>query len=120
MRPTNPAGKTSVAAGTARHSSTSSPTNSRIAPPSDTRDAAGTVSTVMIATTLLVDTRAAAAMLGRTANTLKRWRYEGVGPDYVVFQRRVRYDVNVLRDYIARNTRVASVRACSEVTRGDL
>jgi hypothetical protein len=66
----------------------------------------------------LVDTWAAGAVLGRSVNTLKRWRYEGVGPDYVVFQGRVRYDVAVLRDYIAKNTRVPSVRASLEETRG--
>ncbi len=31
----------------------------------------------------LVDTREAARILGKSPNTLKRWRYEGVGPDYV-------------------------------------
>jgi hypothetical protein len=68
----------------------------------------------------LVDTRAAAAVLSRSVNTLKRWRYQGVGPDYVVFQGRVRYDVAVLRDYIAKHTRVPSVRASMEETRGAL
>ena len=30
----------------------------------------------------LVDTHGAAEILGRSANTLKSWRAEGVGPDY--------------------------------------
>jgi hypothetical protein len=64
----------------------------------------------------LVDTKTAATILGRSSNTLKRWRHEGVGPDYVLFQGRVRYDIAVLRDYIAKNTRTPSVRAASERT----
>ncbi len=68
----------------------------------------------------LINPRAAAALLGRSANTLKRWRYEGVGPDYVVIEGRVSYDLAVLRDYIAKNTRVPSVRASWEATRGAL
>ena len=50
--------------------------------------------------------------------TLKRWRYEGTGPEYVEIEGRVRYDVRVLLDYIKRNTRVPSVRAAMEETRG--
>jgi hypothetical protein len=68
----------------------------------------------------LVNTRAAATILSRSVNTLKRWRYEGVGPDYVVIEGRVSYDLAVLRDYIAQNTRVPSVRASWEATRGAL
>jgi len=68
----------------------------------------------------LVNTGTAASILCRSRNTLKRWRYEGVGPDYVVIEGRVSYDLAVLRDYIAKNTRVPSVRASWEATRGDL
>lgn len=57
-------------------------------------------------------------MLGRSANTLKRWRYEGVGPEYVEIAGRVRYDVAVLEEYIRQNTRMPSVRAATETTRG--
>jgi predicted site-specific integrase-resolvase len=66
----------------------------------------------------LVTTSVAAKILGRSANTLKRWRYEGVGPAYVQFEGRVRYDVNVLLDYIRENTRIPSVRAAMEEIRG--
>lgn len=62
----------------------------------------------------LVNTHAAARVLGRSANTLKRWRYEGAGPAYVVIEGRVLYDVAVLRDYIRQNTRTPSVRAATE------
>ena len=41
----------------------------------------------------LVNTRRAAEILGRSPNTLKRWRYEGVGPRYVEMEGRVSYDV---------------------------
>lgn len=59
----------------------------------------------------LVDTEEAARLLGRPASTLKRWRYEGVGPDWIVIERRVMYDVAVLLEYVKRNTRFVSVRA---------
>jgi len=62
----------------------------------------------------LVATRRAAQILGRSPATLKRWRYEGIGPDYVEFESRVRYDLRVLLDFIEKNTRVPSVRAALE------
>lgn len=66
----------------------------------------------------LVSTQQAAKILGRSPATLKRWRCEGIGPNFVVIERRVLYDVKVLLDYIRKNTRVASVRACMETSRG--
>ena len=66
----------------------------------------------------LVNSRRAAEILGRSANTLKRWRAEGVGPDYVEIAGRVRYDVAVLVDFIRKNTRTPSVRAVLEDARG--
>jgi hypothetical protein len=65
----------------------------------------------------LVNTHKAAEILGRSTATLKRWRAEGVGPDWIELQGRVSYDVNVLLEYIRKNTRVASVRAAMEETR---
>lgn len=65
----------------------------------------------------LVNTRKAAEILGRSPNTLKRWRYEGVGPSYVEIEGRVSYDVAVLIEYINVNTRVPSVRAYMEESR---
>jgi predicted site-specific integrase-resolvase len=62
----------------------------------------------------LVNPKKAAEILGRSVNTLKRWRYEGVGPDWVELEGRVSYDVKVLLEYIEKNTRVASVRAALE------
>jgi hypothetical protein len=64
-----------------------------------------------------VATKRAAEILGRSPETLKRWRYEGTGPQYVVFEGRVSYDVGVLLEYITKNTRVPSVRAAMEETR---
>ena len=64
----------------------------------------------------LVDTRRAAAILGRSAATLKRWRCEGIGPNWIELEGRVSYDLAVLLEYIRRNTRVASVRAVMEET----
>lgn len=68
-------------------------------------------------TPYLVNTRKAAEILGRSPATLKRWRAEGVGPDWIELQGRVSYDVNVLLEYIQKNTRVASVRAAMEEAR---
>jgi predicted site-specific integrase-resolvase len=65
-----------------------------------------------------IATKRAAEILGRSPATLKRWRYEGTGPEYVEIEGRVRYDVRVLLDYIKKNTRVPSVRAAMEETRG--
>jgi hypothetical protein len=62
----------------------------------------------------LVATNRAAEILGRSAATLKRWRYEGIGPDYVEIEGRVRYDLNILLEFIKKNTRVSSVRAALE------
>lgn len=65
----------------------------------------------------LVDTHRAAEILGRSAATLKRWRHEGVGPDWIEIEGRVSYDVKVLLEYIQKNTRIASVRAAMEEIR---
>jgi len=65
----------------------------------------------------LVDTRKAAEILGRSPATLKRWRHEGIGPDWIELEGRVSYDVSVLLEYIRKNTRVASVRAAMEEAR---
>jgi hypothetical protein len=65
----------------------------------------------------LVDTHEAARILGRSAVTLKRWRHEGIGPNWIELEGRVSYDVAVLLEYIRRNTRVASVRAAMEEAR---
>ena len=65
----------------------------------------------------LVDTHEAAKILGRSAVTLKRWRHEGIGPNWIELEGRVSYDLAVLSEYIRRNTRVASLRAAMEETR---
>jgi len=65
----------------------------------------------------LVNARKAAEILGRSAATLKQWRAEGVGPNWIELQGRVSYDVNLLLEYIQKNTRVASVRAAMEEAR---
>lgn len=62
----------------------------------------------------LINTRRAAKILGRSEATLKRWRYEGVGPNWVSMEGRVRYDLSVLLSYIEEHTQVPSVRAARE------
>src|SRR5437879_10797055 len=59
-----------------------------------------TVSTKTIQFPTLVDTREAAKILGRSVATLKRWRYEGTGPNWIEPQGRVSYDVSVLLEFI--------------------
>jgi hypothetical protein len=66
----------------------------------------------------LVTPKQAAEILGRSVNTLKRWRYEGIGPEWIELEGRVSYDVKVLLAYIEKNTRVPSLRAAMEVGRG--
>lgn len=68
----------------------------------------------------LVSTQQAAKILGRSPATLKRWRCEGIGPNFILIERRVSYDVRVLLEYLKRNTRVPSVRAAMETPRGAL
>lgn len=68
----------------------------------------------------LVKPDQAARMLGRSVDTLKRWRYEGIGPDYVVIEGRIMYDVQAIADHIRKGTRVPSVRAAREGPRGGL
>jgi hypothetical protein len=65
----------------------------------------------------LVDTRKAAEILGRSIATLKRWRHEGIGPNWIEIEGRVSYDVDILLEFIRKGTRVASVRAAMEDTR---
>ena len=65
----------------------------------------------------LVNTRTAAEILGRSVATLKRWRCEGIGPNWIEMEGRVSYDVSVLLDYIRKGTRGASVRAAMEEAR---
>jgi hypothetical protein len=66
----------------------------------------------------LVDQKVAAEMLAVTPHTMERWRYEGVGPEYIKIGsgRRgiVRYDVRVLLAFIRANTHVPSVRAAQD------
>ncbi len=72
------------------------------------------ISTARSAIPELVNSRRAAEILGKSVATLKRWRYEGVGPNWVAMEGSIMYDVAVLLDYIKRNTKVASVRAAWE------
>src|SRR5579883_2872994 len=66
----------------------------------------------------LIDTRKAAEILGRSVATLKRWRCEGIGPNWIEIEGRVSYDVVVLLEFIQKGTRVASVPAAMEDARG--
>jgi hypothetical protein len=44
----------------------------------------------------LVNTQDAARILSRSVATLKRWRCEGIGPNWIELEGRVSYDVAVL------------------------
>ncbi len=65
----------------------------------------------------LVNTQQAAEILSRSSATLKRWRHEGIGPDWIEIEGRISYDVAVLLEFIRKSTRVASVRAAMEEAR---
>lgn len=62
----------------------------------------------------LVNTRKAAEILCHSATTLKRWRYQGVGPGWVRLHGRVCYEVSVLLQYIQKHTETPSVEAARE------
>ncbi len=62
----------------------------------------------------LLNTREAAKLLGRSPATLKRWRHEGVGPDWIEIEKRVSYDREVLLKFIQQHTKKPSVRASAE------
>jgi len=64
-----------------------------------------TISTKTIPFPTLVDTREAARILGRSVATLKRWRYEGTGPNWMELQGRVSYDVSVLLEFLVLHRR---------------
>ena len=52
------------------------------------------------------DPRAAATILGRTADTLKKWRQRGQGPDYIQYGEDgpVRYQWSALKRFQAQHT----------------
>ena len=52
---------------------------------------------------LAVDPQTAAAAIGVTVGTLKRWRREGVGPVYCRIGNRVRYRIADLDAWLAAN-----------------
>lgn len=62
----------------------------------------------------LIDTKAAAEMLGLPEGTLKGWRSREIGPKWVKMGRDVRYDVAELLEYVRKCTHVPSVRAMEE------
>ena len=62
----------------------------------------------------LVNTKEAAKLLGRSPTTLKRWRYEGVGPTWIEISGRVSYDKKSLLEFIQQHTKKPSVRAYVE------
>lgn len=51
----------------------------------------------------LLDTRAAAACLNRSENTLKNWRTQGIGPAYYRNEGTVMYSVQDLNAYLESN-----------------
>jgi hypothetical protein len=62
----------------------------------------------------LVNPHRAAEILGRSPATLKRWRYQGVGPEWIEMEGRISYDVAILLDFIRKNKRTPSVSAARE------
>ncbi len=56
----------------------------------------------------------AAKQLGIDVKTLNSWRWRGVGPAFVRFERHVRYDSTDIEAYIAQCRRIPSVQAFME------
>ena len=54
----------------------------------------------------LVDTKRAAQILGRSPATLKRWRHQGIGPNFIEIESRVSYDLAVLLEFIRTKIRI--------------
>jgi hypothetical protein len=67
------------------------------------------------AATGVVDTHAAAPLLGVRADTLKAWRHRGIGPPYVRLadRGRVRYRLRDLETWLAERTVIPQPRPAS-------
>ncbi|WP_368413232.1 helix-turn-helix transcriptional regulator [Dongia sp.] len=57
---------------------------------------------------ILITEDEAAALLSVSPKTLQGWRWHGKGPKYVKIGRCVRYDRNIILDYIADNARAST------------
>ncbi len=68
----------------------------------------------------LITKEQAAEMLCVKVSTLDSWRWNGRGPGWVELPKAIRYDDEVIREYIRVNTRVPSVQAFLEERRGTL
>jgi len=72
----------------------------------------------MSMTAPLMDTTAAANLLGLPSQTLRQWRCAGLGPDYIKLgsgrMAAVRYTVDDIHRYIDEHRRVGAVRAFAE------
>lgn len=64
--------------------------------------------------TKLMTPKQAAEMLQKPVGTMKRWRVEGIGPNYVKIGRDVRYKLSDLEAYIDEHTHVSAVREIME------
>jgi predicted DNA-binding transcriptional regulator AlpA len=64
------------------------------------------------AMTKLNSTRATAKILGRSPNTLLRWRRDGTGPVFVRAGRQIGYTDEDIAAWLAKNRR-ASLRDCA-------
>jgi hypothetical protein len=62
----------------------------------------------------LVNSQQATEILDRSPATLKRWRYEGVGPEWIEMEGRISYDVAMLLEFIRKSTRTPSVSAAQD------
>lgn len=65
----------------------------------------------MPASVQLVTEKHAAEMMATPAGTLRYWRHQGKGPNYVRLGGRVKYDVLEVIEFINRHRHSLSVRA---------
>ena len=68
----------------------------------------------------LLKSRQVAEMLGIPEGTLRYWRNVGIGPVWHKLEGSIRYDVDDVSRYVAKNRRIPSVRAFMEEHDGSL
>jgi hypothetical protein len=56
----------------------------------------------------LLNTREAAQLLARSPATLKRWRYQGIGPEFIAIEGRISYRLSTLLHFLDQHTKKLS------------
>jgi DNA-binding transcriptional MerR regulator len=62
----------------------------------------------------LLTTKSVAEMISVPEGTVRYWRKAGIGPPWIKMEGSIRYAEEDVLEYIRRNRRTPSVRACME------